>query len=491
MAKEVKFKSEYIHSLIGIVLMFIGFFIPPFATLTDVGVRVLFIFIGQVYLWSTVGSIWPSLLGLVFLGMSGFYTSMSAALQNGFGNNTVILILFSMILFGGLVECGVANYISRFFLTRKICNGRPYLFMFIFMYGIFILSTLTNTFATIVLSWSIVYTILTDLGYSKDDKFSKFFVFASFVAAILGQSSIPFRGSEVALYVAFENTFGVGINNLMYMILAFTMAAFLIAGLCIMCKLVYRCDVSKLKQLDVEEMDKRDPLPPLNNSQKFYFVVCMLFILMLLIPTVLDKSIPVVAFLNSLNNYGITIVFVAVCCILRIDGKPVLNFKAVASKHVDWGVILLVAVALMLSSALTSDATGIKPIIIGILNPLLGERSIWATGCILVIFSFVLTNFANNFVCGSVMMPIWGAFALEMGISSAAAPAIASITILCLYLAFVTPAASPLAAMLYGNREWLTPGDVLKMAIPFSLYVLFIYCTVGYLLANLLFGLIV
>ncbi len=482
-------KSTCIHIIIGIVLMFAGWFVPPFSTVTEVGCKILFIFIGVIYLWSTVESTWSSLLALVAIGFSGYSSGLSATLTSGFGNTTVILVLFSMILFGGVVESGIAKYIARFFLTRKISNGKPYVFCAIFTFGIFVVSALTNVFSTLMLAWPLAYAILDELKYTKEDSFSKYFVFSAFIGSILGQITIPFRGSKIGLIKAFESAYGGSLNYLMFIALDVIMVVFLIIGLQLLCKFVYRCDVSKMKQFTVDYFDK-DPLPPMNATQKFYLAVCFLYILNILIPTVLNQELSFVVFLNKFGTTGITIVWVVFCCILRLDGQPVLNFQKVAVKHVKWSVLLLVIIAIMMSNALTADATGIKPLIMSVVNPILGNRGPWGAACILMIFSFLITNVANNFVCASIIMPIWGTYAAETGISAAAAPAIATATLLCLYLAFLTPAASPYAGMLYGNRDWFTPKEILKLGIPFAIWIVIVFCTVGYAISLFLFGLI-
>ena len=46
--------------------------LSPIEPITEVGMTVLGVFIGMVYLWSTVDSIWPSLLGLLLVGFAGY-----------------------------------------------------------------------------------------------------------------------------------------------------------------------------------------------------------------------------------------------------------------------------------------------------------------------------------------------------------------------------------------------------------------------------------
>jgi sodium-dependent dicarboxylate transporter 2/3/5 len=199
--------KTYIHIAIGLILMFGGQFLPPIEPITEVGMQVLFIFIGVIYLWSTVESMWSSLLAVIALGMSD-YANMTAVFKDAFGNSTVLLVFFSMVFFGAILEAGVAEYISRWFLTRKINTGRPYVFSYIYIFGVYVVSALTNCFTALMISWPIAYTIIKDLGYTAKDRYAKFLVFGTFVSSILGQPAIPFRGTKLMMIEAFNKASG-------------------------------------------------------------------------------------------------------------------------------------------------------------------------------------------------------------------------------------------------------------------------------------------
>ncbi len=55
--------KQYVYAIIGIVLMFCGWFIPAREPITEVGMQIIGIFIGLVWLWSTSGMLWPSFFG--------------------------------------------------------------------------------------------------------------------------------------------------------------------------------------------------------------------------------------------------------------------------------------------------------------------------------------------------------------------------------------------------------------------------------------------
>lgn len=73
----------YIHSLITVGLMIVFYFIPPISTITPVGMKVLGVFLGLIYGWCFVEMLWPSILGLVMLGLSG-YCTVTEAFSAGF-----------------------------------------------------------------------------------------------------------------------------------------------------------------------------------------------------------------------------------------------------------------------------------------------------------------------------------------------------------------------------------------------------------------------
>ena len=83
----------YINSVIVICLFLFVKYLPPFGAITEMGMAVLGVFVGMLYGWLTVGFAWPSILGLVFLGLTGA-TTINAAFSSGWGNiNAVVLVI--------------------------------------------------------------------------------------------------------------------------------------------------------------------------------------------------------------------------------------------------------------------------------------------------------------------------------------------------------------------------------------------------------------
>ena len=78
--KEKGSSLQYVHIAVSIILMFGFGYLPPFSTVTPVGMRLLGIFLGVIYGYSTCDIIWPSLVAIIAFGLSGYcllYTSPS------------------------------------------------------------------------------------------------------------------------------------------------------------------------------------------------------------------------------------------------------------------------------------------------------------------------------------------------------------------------------------------------------------------------------
>ena len=88
-----------------------------------------------------------------------------------------------------------------------------------------------------------------------------------------------------------------------------------------------------------------------------------------------------------------------------------------------------------------------------LLYPILGGRSESTFTLLGLLSGVILTNFGNNAAMGVVLMPIIHAFTLE----SAFDPyTIVTLVTMIVFVALLTPIASPHAALLHGNKEWIS-----------------------------------
>lgn len=108
---------------------------------------------------------------------------------------------------------------------------------------------------------------------------------------------------------------------------------------------------------------------------------------------------------------------------------------------------------------MSADSTGIKAFLAQLISPLLAGHSPIFFIILLVACAGLLTNICNNGVVALILISVLLSIGEELGL----APTPIAITImLTVQMAMFTPAASPFAAILFGNTEWIKPKAVYK-----------------------------
>ena len=262
-----------IHSLIGAAIMLFFRFLPlNLPEVTPIGMQVLGIFIGTLYLWTFVDPLWGSMLSIVMLGFSD-YMPMGGVIKEAFGSAVTQQCFFLMIMSGALVYYKITLYIGRFFLTRKVTNGKPWLLVYVVCIGSYLIAGFINCFTAILLFWPVLYDIFNEVGYKKGDAFPRVVLTLVVVSALIGFPMAPYMQNGLALLSNFAKITenlpegSIHVNNVSYMAVAITLGFLMMTANLLYSKFVIRPDASKLKDYDVESINK-NPLPPMSLQQK-------------------------------------------------------------------------------------------------------------------------------------------------------------------------------------------------------------------------------
>lgn len=481
-----KLNMQVVHAIIGIAIMVIFPLLPipwPAETVTPVGEQVLGVFIGTLYLWTTVDPLWASLFSAGAIGLTA-YSSMSGVLGSWFGNPTVVQMFFMMVGTGALTYEKITVYIGRFFLTRKMVNGRPWVFTSVILVGAFLMSVFMGCFIPIFLFWPVMYGIFDELGYKKTDKYPKLMLILIVIAAMLGFPVPPYMSNGLALLSNYRTISGdpAFINDGTYFIATFILGLIFLAVIILVTKFVLRPDVSLLKNVSIEHFQK-NPLPPMNTRQKTLFVTFIIYVLLMLVPSLL-QSIPIMAKING-YSLGFALLYAAVLgAVILSDGRPVLQFTKIMEKDMAWSTFFLCATAILIGSVLTSENTGVSAFLGAVLSPIFNGMTPMVFSIVLLVVAFLLTNICNSLVIGMILQPVILTYCNTTGVE--AAPLVTLLIFFVLLSAIVTPAASPFAAMMFSNKEWLKATDVYKFAGFYSLVELALIIVVGIPFINLL-----
>ena len=480
-----KVETVYIHFVVGLAIMLLIRWAPvEMPAITPVGKQILGIFVGTLYLWTTVDPVWSSILCIFMIGISD-YAPMGAVLSSAFGNPTVVQMFFLMIIMNSLQVTGLSAHIGRFFLTRKIIIGRPWVFTAVLFTGSVLMAAFVGCFAPIFLFWPVPYGTCQDVGMKPKEEYPTLMLIFIVVACAIGFPVPPYMSNGLALISNYasitQNILGtsVVINNGQWLLVALVYGAFCATAIILFAKFALRPDVSKLKNLTLEQLNK-NPLPPLNRRQKTVAVVITVFLLGMMLPS-LFPSLPGMSWLSA-NSTGMAMFFLVVLCVLQADGKPLISIGENMGNFA-WGTYFLVVSAILLGSVLTNENTGVIAFLNTILAPVFQNMSPLVFTVVVLFVGCVLTNICNSLVIGMILQPVIATYSLTVGINSAPIAALMSIFVLA--CAIATPAASPFAAMLFGNKEWLRSGDIYRYNLMFVAIELILVLVVGVPVANL------
>lgn len=457
-AKKEKNTMYYVHSVISLIIMFGFGQLPAAEPLTPLGMNLIGIFLGVLYGWVFVDIVWPSMAGLLALMLIGGMKP-KALLNGSFGDPIVVMMFFIFVFCATINYYGLSKFISLWFITRKFVEGKPWVFTFVFLASIFVLGGLTSASPAAIIGWSILYGICELCGYKKGDGYPTMMVFGIVFAAQVGMSMIPFKQVPLTVMGAFETMSGMTIEYAKYMLISIVCCVVCCLLFILIGKYVFKPDMSKLMALDVSKLDNDGSLV-LNKVQKIVLGFLVALVVALLIPSFLPKSFFLTQFLSAIGNTGIVIFLVAIMCCVKVDGKVLLPFKKMVDSGVTWGIILLLALVQPLSAAMSAPESGITDMLRVLLDPVFGGRSPVFFMVVIGLIATVVTNFMNNGAIGVALMPIVYSYCTAAGIS----PQLSVImVVMCVHLAFLTPAASSSAALLHGN-EWCDTAAIWKTA---------------------------
>ena len=272
------------------------------------------------------------------------------------------------------------------------------------------------------------------------------------------------------------------INDGAYLFTTLFMGILLIIAVILFSKFVFRPDVGKLKSLNVE-MLKKNPLPPLNAQQKVVSWGFIILIIAMLLPSVLPKTIPGMAFLAE-NTPGLGVLVAAALAAIQIDGKPALNITGVFAKDFSWSTFFLCSAAILIGGVMTNESTGITAFLNLTLSPLFNGMSPMVFTVVILIVAVLLTNLCNSLVIGMILQPVILTYCMSTGAN--AVPIVMIMIFFVLLSAAITPAASPFAAILHGNKEWVPSGDVYKYTLTYVGLELVLVLIIGIPVTNFL-----
>lgn len=441
--------TQWIHIIICVLLMFGFKFIPPVEPLTKVGMGVVGVFLGLIYGWGFIDMLWVSLLGIVAISFTD-YCNLSTAFANSFANNVFLTVLFIFTIIGAVQEAGVVNWIAEKIVSLKIGRGRPWILSFLLLFCAFFISSVINGYVAVVLTWALFARICEVYDMPKG-KYTAYMIVGVVYANIVGSIVFPFSPPTMILVGAYTGASGYVMNWAAYSSLKF----FILSPLSI---IVYLLVGRMFLKLNVDpfldKSKKIDDPGKLNFYQKF--MLCYMIILMIALfwPSVAPKSWAITQVLSALGMNGTTAIFLVF--LAAVNFSQGVSIKKLIAEYVLWDVLFVIGAVMVISSALSAEQTGISAFLTKVLDPIFGGKGTLVFLILVTIIPAILTNVFNNTATALIFIPIIYTFSEAMGINHAA---VCIILVTIVSMALATPAGSAPAAMLFGNKDWVTPKE--------------------------------
>ncbi len=454
--KSKKFDMLYVHVAVMLILMIGAYFVPPVSTITPVGMKVLGVFLAMLYGWTTCGMVWPSMLGMIGVALSGAVTMKEFA-NLSFGNETIVFMIFVFVFTGVIDEVGLIGYIANKMISFKFLNGRPWLFSAFLLIGAFISSAFINMFATILVVWGIIYIVAERFDFKPQDRWPMLMIMGTILASSIGGCIMPYKPVPLVILQAYSTISGTSMDFFKYICFSLPVTFLVMVFYVLICRFVFRPDMKELKHISVDFADK-DALI-LNKKQKVAVAFLAAFIFLMIAPSILPAQWIVTIAIKQLGIVGCLLILLVLMYWVKVDGEPMLDFPKM-TKHISWEVMLTFGFIIPFTGIFTGEATGIKECIVQMLQPILAGMSPIVFLAITLLIATLLTNIANNMVVGAVFATL--IFAIGNGIMGMDVTPMVAVLIVCCNLALATPAASPTAAMCFANSKWCKASDLYK-----------------------------
>lgn len=452
--------KELLHVAIFFAIVALFFFVVPVVEpLTAAGVKVFGLFIAAIYGWTVSDEAWPSIFIFVLFMFTGM-VNLTTLLPSTWGGDTFLFTVLMFMVIAYLQTSGFSKWLSAYLLTRKMLIGHPYRIIFMLMMIAWLLSIFAGIFAGMLLVWGFIYQICALMGYKPFSKEASAMIFGVAMVGALSLSTVPFLHNALVILAAFTGATGIEINLMHY--LAFTIPANLImmALYLLMCKFFFRIDVSKMQNMTLDFIPAEDL--ELTKEVKLAIGFLTVLIVALFLPNMLPADMALRAALKAIGNSGLSLIVFGIWALIKVDGKRVFNV-AEMGKTLNWNMLLMVMCIFGFIALLSNPATGISAFIGANLGPVFVGKPAILFVALIIIVTIVLTNFMANMVVAVIMfaaalpiIPQLGLDVTQMGY----------LLTICSSIAFVLPSSSPSGLLLFSNKEWMSPKEIMRYAIP-------------------------
>ena len=465
---------------ISIILCFVGQLIPSVNGLSSDAFGVIFIFIGVLILWLTIGIDWPSLLCLFALGFIDKF-GFNKVLSSSFGNSTFAFLLFTFVCTYALSKTSLIKRIALTFVNFKIAQKNSYLFIFFFLLATLILGLFISPSVLFVILLPILNEIISLLNIEKDDKISKVLMLGLGFTVSISSGMTPIAHVFPILAI---NAANIEVSTFEYIAIAFPaglvlfLLTYLVLILCIRPKkdgLNFE-NVANLKK-NLQKLDKKDIIT---------LIIFISVLVLWIVPSIFEFIYyPIYEFFNKYGTIMPPLLGTVLLCIIRVEEKPLLEVGDAFKNGVPRTSLIMCAATLALGEAIKSEDIGL----ITYLQTNLGNSLVSLSPIILLIifalWAAIQTNLSSNMVTATLVGTV-ASTVIASTFSTLNLEATICIIGMLSSFAFATPPSMPHIAII-SSSETLSTKEVFIYGIIIMLLSVLVALLISYPIGLLIF----
>ncbi|MCL6479343.1 MAG: anion permease [Peptococcaceae bacterium] len=487
--QSVLLNKKILGLFLGPLFCFLIIAIPPIAGLSPIGQKALGGAIWVITWWMTetfhlsVTSLWA----LVIFSFLGVVKPLQGFTQ--LATNPVMMYLGAAIILGAWQESGYIKRLALRALASKWVGDSTWRVVVAFGLVCALISTVVANIAVTILFLALALAMMEGINGKPGSVFGRSLVIYSGTASMFGGIATPLgaAGNLIAIGVI-ANSAKYNVEFWQWTVLGTPIALLLIISMLVITRYLMPLPKEEVKLPVVREyLDKQiAELGPMSRYEKISAAVFFIALAAMLCGGPVTKAMGW-KFTNTLMD-GAFICFVMSCILFIIpfkkEGPTFAMDWQKAAKAVDWGIVIYVMGAGVLSQALTS--TGVTKWAAQMIQPILAPMSGLLVFYMFILICLCMTQLLNNVAVVAVAVPIIATLAPMNGIDPVLACVIGGMVC---NIGFLFPFSSvTVSVAMLGNKGYASVGDFFKLGLPLLVAGSLVAFVVGLVLGPLVFA---
>ncbi len=469
--------------LIGLASFFILLLLPSPEGLNSTAWTVAAIAVLMAVWWATeaIPVAVTALLPLALFPLLGITSFEEAAIP--YANKNIYLFLGGFILALGIESSGLHKRIALKMIIAVGSSGASLIGGFMLVAALISMWVMNTSTTLMLLPIGLaVCTVMADTIPGLSEKQKKDFDTAlllgiAYAATIGGMSTLIGTAPNIVFSSFMQDTYGVEISMLNWMMLGVPLAAVLLLGAWIsLTKYVFKINFEASSESKLELKKILDEMGALSKDEMRISIIFGLAVF----AWVFRKLLVNFELFTGLTDAGIAIIAAILIFMTPSATKKGDLLKWEKSKDLPWGLLILFGGGLSLAAQISSSGLGIwigeSLIVLSTIPPILLILAV-AT---LIIF---LTEITSNVTTTTTFLPVFGGVAIAIGILPVSLTIPVCLAASC---AFMLPVATPPNAIVYGSNKF-TIATMMRAGIALNIIGILVVTLFSYFLAPLIF----